>query len=206
MLAEREPETWPVLPLAAPCAQVSSAGDPQNASKYYRARYYDPHLGRFISEDPIRFAGGDANLYAYVMGNPVNAIDPEGLVRIMVDPNTPVGKRMANMTPLEKLLLPLDVIMPMTVVGRGAAAAGKACNLAEKLTMEEAMTGAGERIMQGKIKDPRYPEDVWAKMQHTHEHPELLDAAGNLLQEAKTTVVHYWQNLVTGLREGFKFK
>ena len=34
MLAEREPETWPVLPLAATCAQMSSSGDPQNASKY----------------------------------------------------------------------------------------------------------------------------------------------------------------------------
>jgi len=33
---------------------------------YYRARYYHPGLQRFISEDPIGFAGGDTNLYAYV--------------------------------------------------------------------------------------------------------------------------------------------
>ena len=46
---------------------------------YYRARYYQPRLQRFIAEDPIGFSGGDANFYAYVRGNPVNASDPLGL-------------------------------------------------------------------------------------------------------------------------------
>lgn len=48
---------------------------------YYRARYYDPLSKRFISEDPIGLAGGP-NGYAYVGGNPVNFIDPWGLVEI----------------------------------------------------------------------------------------------------------------------------
>jgi RHS repeat-associated protein len=47
---------------------------------YYRARYYSPRLRRFISEDPIGFAGGDPNLYAYVRNNPVLARDPLGLI------------------------------------------------------------------------------------------------------------------------------
>lgn len=46
---------------------------------YYRARYYSPDLGRFISEDPIGFEAGDTNLYRYVLGDPVNLTDPEGL-------------------------------------------------------------------------------------------------------------------------------
>lgn len=45
---------------------------------YYRGRYYDPGLGRFISEDPIGFKGGDFNLYRYVNNSPLNGIDPTG--------------------------------------------------------------------------------------------------------------------------------
>ncbi len=49
-----------------------------NRLNYYRARYYDPTIGRFISEDPIRFTGG-INFYVYVLNSPVNFIDPLGL-------------------------------------------------------------------------------------------------------------------------------
>jgi RHS repeat-associated protein len=45
---------------------------------YYRSRYYDPVVGRFISEDAIGFNAGDANLYRYVGNSAVNAIDPFG--------------------------------------------------------------------------------------------------------------------------------
>ena len=45
---------------------------------YYRARWYDSNLGRFISEDPIGFAGGDVNLFGYVKNNPSNRRDPRG--------------------------------------------------------------------------------------------------------------------------------
>ncbi|MBI5055168.1 MAG: choice-of-anchor D domain-containing protein [Nitrospirae bacterium] len=49
-----------------------------NGFYYMRARYYDPNVGRFISEDPIGFEGGDINLYAYVGNQPVNYNDPNG--------------------------------------------------------------------------------------------------------------------------------
>jgi RHS repeat-associated protein len=45
---------------------------------YYRARYYHPELQRFISEDPIGFAGSDWNLYGYVSNNPLLFTDPFG--------------------------------------------------------------------------------------------------------------------------------
>ena len=45
---------------------------------YYRNRWYDPTIGRFVSEDPIGFGGGN-NFYAYVGNNPVNFSDPWGL-------------------------------------------------------------------------------------------------------------------------------
>lgn len=40
---------------------------------------YDPTIGRFISEDPIRIAAGDTNYYRYVGNNPTNKVDPTGL-------------------------------------------------------------------------------------------------------------------------------
>jgi RHS repeat-associated protein len=52
--------------------------DDETGLYYYRARYYDPQIGRFISKDPIGFKGG-LNLYAYVGNNPVREIDPYGL-------------------------------------------------------------------------------------------------------------------------------
>ncbi|MBI4684599.1 MAG: RHS repeat-associated core domain-containing protein [Nitrospirae bacterium] len=51
-----------------------------NGFYYMRARYYDPNVGRFISEDPIGFEGGDVNLMAYASNNPILLIDPSGLV------------------------------------------------------------------------------------------------------------------------------
>jgi len=45
---------------------------------YYRARYYDPQIQRFISEDPIGFDSGDFNFYRYVGNSPINFIDPSG--------------------------------------------------------------------------------------------------------------------------------
>lgn len=40
--------------------------------------HYNPETGRFISEDPIGFGGGDENLYRYVYNNPINFVDPYG--------------------------------------------------------------------------------------------------------------------------------
>jgi RHS repeat-associated protein len=46
--------------------------------EYNRARYYDPQLGRFLSEDPLGLDGG-VNQYAYAVNDPVNKRDPSGL-------------------------------------------------------------------------------------------------------------------------------
>ncbi|MFZ3200416.1 MAG: RHS repeat-associated core domain-containing protein [Candidatus Acidiferrales bacterium] len=46
---------------------------------FYRARYYDPTTGRFLSEDPLMFNSGQINFYDYVGNSPVTRIDPMGL-------------------------------------------------------------------------------------------------------------------------------
>ena len=46
---------------------------------YYRARWYDPNGGRFLSEDPLGFAAGDTNVSHYAENNAPNRIDPSGL-------------------------------------------------------------------------------------------------------------------------------
>ena len=43
---------------------------------YFNARWYDPQLGRFTSEDPVR---DGMNWYVYVRNNPLRFIDPSGL-------------------------------------------------------------------------------------------------------------------------------
>ena len=45
---------------------------------YYRARYYDPRLARFLSEDPIGLLGG-LHRYSYVHDDPIDWVDPSGL-------------------------------------------------------------------------------------------------------------------------------
>lgn len=45
----------------------------------FGARDYDAETGRWTAKDPIRFRGGDTNLYAYVVSDPVNGFDPSGL-------------------------------------------------------------------------------------------------------------------------------
>jgi RHS repeat-associated protein len=47
-------------------------------------RFYDPETGRFLTRDPLGYAGG-INLYGYVQDNPVNWVDPEGY-----DPGTDI--------------------------------------------------------------------------------------------------------------------
>lgn len=52
--------------------------DVETGLYFYRARYYDPSIGRFINEDPIQFLGG-INSYRYVSNRPANFRDPWGL-------------------------------------------------------------------------------------------------------------------------------
>jgi RHS repeat-associated protein len=62
----------------SPFGFTARESDSESGLYYYRARYYDAKLGRFVSEDPIRFLGGN-NFYTYVENNPARFRDPYGL-------------------------------------------------------------------------------------------------------------------------------
>jgi RHS repeat-associated protein len=54
--------------------------DAESGLIHFRARAYDPATGQFLQRDPIGFAAGDLNLYAYVWNDPYNWTDPSGLM------------------------------------------------------------------------------------------------------------------------------
>jgi len=60
-----------------PCEAAFGCEIPPGPRKYYRARYYDPKIGRFLSEDPVWDAD---SLYAYASNNPTDLTDPTGMM------------------------------------------------------------------------------------------------------------------------------
>ena len=73
--------------------------DESTGLHYNTFRYYDPDVGRFISQDPIGLAGGE-NLYAYAP-NPMGWVDPWGWCAVALGKNMEAAgvKRPTNSTP-----------------------------------------------------------------------------------------------------------
>jgi RHS repeat-associated protein len=67
--------------LTQPYTYTGRELDSETGLFYYRARYYDPKIGRFLQEDPV----WDENLYGYCFSNPLNLVDPYGLYSKWVD-------------------------------------------------------------------------------------------------------------------------
>ena len=64
--------------VANPYTFTAREYDAESGLMFYRARYYDPRIGRFVSEDPIGFKASDLNLYRYVFNEAINLVDPTG--------------------------------------------------------------------------------------------------------------------------------
>lgn len=95
--------------LTNPFQYTAREFDSETNLYFYRARYYDPNPGRFLSEDPAKFKGG-ANFYRYVKNNAVNRVDPFGL-----NPG-------AFALPWWWWILDNPIVLPVVTVGAGGAA------------------------------------------------------------------------------------
>jgi RHS repeat-associated protein len=73
----------------------------------FGARDYNPTAGRWTAKDPILLAGGDTNLYSYVLDDPVNLRDPSGLL------SNPFGLQspFSGPNPFQVMLTP-DLVPP----------------------------------------------------------------------------------------------
>jgi RHS repeat-associated protein len=65
--------------LTNPFQYTARESDTETGLYYYRARYYDANVGRFLNEDPGGSAGNDVNFYRYANNNAANWVDPFGL-------------------------------------------------------------------------------------------------------------------------------
>jgi len=158
---------------------------------YFGYREYDPFTGKWTAKDPIGFDGGDANLYGYVSSDPINFIDPDGLIG-----------RIGSKTVINGGFGGFNGGGGKSYGGGSSKSSKTICekkpkkprtepkNLEEQLALKEAKAGAGKEIMKNKINDSRYPSNIWAKKSHRHKNIEI----------------HYWQNRNTGASHGYKFK
>jgi len=86
----RQFDVWGHLEAGGATPSFAYAGrewDSETNLYYYRARYYDPAVGRFLSEDPLQGLSRltATNAYSYVTNDPVGWRDPTGLIKWQCD-------------------------------------------------------------------------------------------------------------------------
>ncbi|MCX6060704.1 MAG: hypothetical protein NT103_00410 [Campylobacterales bacterium] len=133
---------------------------------YYRARYYDPTIGRFIIPDPIGFLSGDTNFYRYVENDPVNFTDPSGLSGLLalLDEHNPIKDAIEwwNTAP--------DTSIPKTAVPNSTMPKGKTVTQASKpkaaqSSSKTAQTNKGDGVKisgnMPKVVDEKCKDQTW---------------------------------------------
>ncbi|KAI9129302.1 FG-GAP-like repeat-containing protein [Acaryochloris sp. CCMEE 5410] len=121
--------------------------DEETGKYFYRARYYDARVGKFISEDPIGFSAGDVNLSRYVFNSPVNFTDPSGNAAFIA---IPLGIKLG------------EVILAGTIIGLSRIAADRELSQDIAEDISDRISGF---ITQPKPAEPTTTPDVEAKPQ-----------------------------------------
>jgi RHS repeat-associated protein len=100
---------------AVPFGFAGGLYDPDTELVRFGHRDYDPDIGRWTAKDPIFFAGGDTDLYGYVLNDPIGSADPLGLAPWWVGPSAkiPAGAGL--------ILLGVGVLGPKPLIVPGIA-------------------------------------------------------------------------------------
>jgi RHS repeat-associated protein len=123
----------------------------------YRARLYQPELGRFLQPDPKQFAAGDYNLYRYCHNDPVNNTDPTGeiapvivaatlrtvLINAAIGATFDVGAQLVKNGGQWSQINKTEVAIAAAVGGSGVGVA----LVAERAVVQAALTGPGATLL-----------------------------------------------------------
>ena len=98
--------------------------DQTTGLEYDNARWYDPAVGRWLSQDPLKFSAGDVNLYRYVNNLPNSGVDPTGTQSIWRPPARPSKARCFMAGLFGAPLASLHLLSSTQVLGESAQLAG----------------------------------------------------------------------------------
>lgn len=188
--------------------------DPDTGLYYYNARWYNPSVGRFISKDPIGFAGGDTNQYAYVGNGATNYGDPGGKMPNQQDAMTidefieyvkQIEESHPDESPAQHLVRLRDAIKGGT---RGSCSGGSGSNRSAASTP----SGSGKSSATGSPpNDPNgnvpwgyiYTEEKgWIDVAHFTEAARYSKSIGSGATEAGGYLVEVQQGMMPGTRGG----
>lgn len=148
------------LCLDQPFTYTGREWDKETGLYYYRARYYDANVGRFIQKDPIGFKGG-INVYAYVQNNPVNFIDPDGLEYRVIGTRMGVPMVLDTNTGQVTVGFPNNYVDPITSAVKDAPRAAGQCYLKTMDTIADATNTLPDALQPKGKPYPGFLGEMW---------------------------------------------